>query len=96
MIEEQQIEIFSVINSDQIRFYNFPYDFDVNNNFFIDLCNEVASCGEILNDSAVNLFMYILEKLPEPDRTQIACKMFSMTVKKGLEIIKEQKIINQN
>jgi hypothetical protein len=30
-----------VINSDQIKFHNFPYDFDVSNNFFIDLCNEV-------------------------------------------------------
>jgi hypothetical protein len=68
----------------------------MNKQRLIDLCNEIASSGEILNDSAVNLFMYILEKLPEPDRTQIACKMFSMTVKKGLEIIKEQNIINQN
>lgn len=68
----------------------------INEQRLIELCNEVASAGEILNDSAVNLFMYILEKLPEPDRTQIACKMFSMTVKKGLEIIKQQTIINQN
>ena len=68
----------------------------MNEQRLIQLCNEIASCGEILNDSAVNLFMYILEKLPEPDRTKIACKMFSMTVKKGLEIIKEQNIINQN
>jgi hypothetical protein len=68
----------------------------INEQRLIELCNEVASAGEILNDSAVNLFMYILEKLPEPERTQIACKMFSMTVKKGLQIIKEQNIINQN
>lgn len=68
----------------------------INEQRLIELCNEVASAGEILNDSAVNLFMYILEKLPEPERTQIACKMFSMTVKKGLQIIKEQSIINQN
>lgn len=68
----------------------------INEQRLIELCNEVASAGEILNDSAVNLFMYILEKLPEPERTQIACKMFSMTVKKGLEIIKQQTIINQN
>ena len=68
----------------------------MNVNRLIELCDEVASSGEILNDSAVNLFMYILEKLPEPERTQIACKMFSMTVKKRLQIIKEQTIINQN
>ena len=68
----------------------------INVNRLIELCDEVASSGEILNDSAVNLFMYILEKLPEPERTHIACKMFSMTVKKGLEIIKQQTIINQN
>ena len=68
----------------------------INEQRLIELCYEVASAGEILNDSAVNLFMYILEKLPEPERTQIACKMISMTVKKALQIIKEQSIINQN
>ena len=28
-------------NFSQIKFYNFPHDFDKDNNFFIDLCNEV-------------------------------------------------------
>ena len=54
MIAEQKIEIFSVINSNQIKFYNFPYDFDVNNNFFIDLCNEVKKLISI--DIPINFY----------------------------------------
>jgi len=34
-------------NFSQIKFYNFPHDFDKDNNFFIDLCNEVLKITNI-------------------------------------------------